>query len=81
MRRTNPEMWWNNLITFHWHKTEPEQFSFSQKEVYQADNVLTRECALPGQKVRSEAMSNRKSVLKLDNPENFSGLFAVRTFT
>ena len=41
--------------------------------------IITRECSLPGGKVRSETISNRKSVIKLDDPENFSCLFAVRT--
>ena len=51
--------------------------SFDPRGITQ--KLLTRECALPGRKVRSETISNRKSVLKLDHPENFSCLFAVRT--
>ena len=39
---------------------------------------LTRECVLPGRKVRSETIRNRKTVLKLGDSENFSCLFAVR---
>ena len=39
--------------------------------------VLTRECALPGRKVRSETTSNRKSVLKLDDPKKFSSFLQL----
>ena len=39
---------------------------------------LTRECALPGQKVRTETMANQKSVLKLDDPGNFNCFFPVK---
>ena len=38
-------------------------------------HILTRECAWPGRKVRSEIIFNRKSVLKLDDPENFIAAF------